>query len=429
MRIIRHIPLLLSLFWALFTSAQNIRSEFAANPNKAGGVYYIYTPDSLSATPAPRGYQPVYISHYGRHGSRWLLHDNEYEQVMQAFDEAAKAGALSDHGEEVRERIGLIYNDGIDRAGDLTPLGVAQHRGIAERMYAAYPDLFAGNAVIEAQSTIVVRCVMSMAAFSERLKELNPTLQIHRTAGNRTTRYLNFFCKLPKNPVCSQYLDFIAEGSWRKELDQYAETHISPDRLLSELFSDAEYARKIDGRNLMLKLFNMARSLQNIEINVSLYDLFTADEIYWMSVLDNYEYYVTRGPSPLNCGYPSHYAKLLLNDLLVRADHALAHHEPAADLRFGHDGNIMAFVPLLQLEGWNGVYDDPQQIAEKWPVYQLSPMAANIQFVFYGSKSSKEILVKILLNERETRIPIRSVTGPYYRWSDVRKFYRDKLDQ
>jgi hypothetical protein len=50
-------------------------------------------------------------------------------------------------------------------------------------------------------------------------------------------------------------------------------------------------------------------------------------------------------------------------------------------------------------------------------------MGANIQMVFYRSKRSDEILVKILHNEREQILdskvatPVESV---FYRWSDIR---------
>ena len=65
---------------ALAASGQNLRDEIAANPGKSGGVYYVYTYDNPVLTPAPKGYKPFYISHYGRHGSRWLLHDSEYDE-------------------------------------------------------------------------------------------------------------------------------------------------------------------------------------------------------------------------------------------------------------------------------------------------------------------------------------------------------------
>ena len=37
------------------------------------------------------------------------------------------------------------------------------------------------------------------------------------------------------------------------------------------------------------------------------------------------------------------------------------------------------------------------------------------------------MLVKILLNEDEARLPISTDCAPYYHWSDVRRYYLDKL--
>ena len=57
-----------------------IRREIAATPEKSGGIYYAYPYSTDSLAPVPAGFEPVYISHYGRHGSRWhtsaKLHDN-----------------------------------------------------------------------------------------------------------------------------------------------------------------------------------------------------------------------------------------------------------------------------------------------------------------------------------------------------------------
>ena len=45
------------------------------SPEQLGGVYYAYpVPSSVgnSSFDVPSGYAPLYISHYGRQGSRWL---------------------------------------------------------------------------------------------------------------------------------------------------------------------------------------------------------------------------------------------------------------------------------------------------------------------------------------------------------------------
>lgn len=100
-RIMRFTKLLLGLglaacAWPL--SGQNARQEIYADPDKAGGVYYAYTYDNPARTPAPEGYEPFYISHYGRHGSRWLLRASEYTEVLETFGKAAREGALSEFG-------------------------------------------------------------------------------------------------------------------------------------------------------------------------------------------------------------------------------------------------------------------------------------------------------------------------------------------
>ena len=208
-RIMRFTKLLLGLglaacAWPL--SGQNARQEIYADPDKAGGVYYAYTYDNPARTPAPEGYEPFYISHYGRHGSRWLLRASEYTEVLETFGKAAREGALSEFGQDVLRRVERACSDGEGRAGDLTPLGAEQHYGIAERMFESYPEVFRGNARVDAQSTVVVRCVLSMAAFCDQLRRMNPELEITRTANNRTTRYLNFFSTAANPGPAPEYL-------------------------------------------------------------------------------------------------------------------------------------------------------------------------------------------------------------------------------
>ena len=224
-RIMRFTKLLLGLVLAACagpSSGQNARQEIYANPDKAGGVYYAYTYDNPARTPAPEGYEPFYISHYGRHGSRWLLRASEYTEVLETFGKAAREGALSEFGQDVLRRVERACSDGEGRAGDLTPLGAEQHYGIAERMFESYPEVFRGNARVDAQSTIVVRCVLSMAAFCDRLRRMNPELEITRTANNRTTRYLNFFSTAANPGLAPEYLNLLKSESWIQADDRSA---------------------------------------------------------------------------------------------------------------------------------------------------------------------------------------------------------------
>ena len=72
--------LLLGTALTITANAQTAREEIDQNPWLAGSNYLDYDrqlPD-FNYTKAPKGYVPFYFTHYGRHGSRWLIGDNDY---------------------------------------------------------------------------------------------------------------------------------------------------------------------------------------------------------------------------------------------------------------------------------------------------------------------------------------------------------------
>ena len=95
--------ILLALALTTGLMAQTAREEIAANKYLAGSNYLDYDryPATQQLTPAPKGYVPFYMSHYGRHGSRWLISSDSYTSVTQPMQKALKAGKLTPKGEEV----------------------------------------------------------------------------------------------------------------------------------------------------------------------------------------------------------------------------------------------------------------------------------------------------------------------------------------
>ena len=429
-QIMRFTKLLLGLVLAACAgplSGQNARQEIYANPDKAGGVYYAYTYDNPARTPAPEGYEPFYISHYGRHGSRWLLRASEYTEVLETFGKAAREGALSEFGQDVLRRVERACSDGEGRAGDLTPLGAEQHYGIAERMFESYPEVFRGNARVDAQSTVVVRCVLSMAAFCDRLRRMNPELEITRTANNRTTRYLNFFSTAANPGPAPEYLNLLKSESWIEAEEGFRESRMHPERLMARLFAGGKAPEDIDQRELMQQLWALAVNEQDTRSGITFRDLFTPDELYAVWECVNYRFYHQRGPGALNRGYALRYATALLEEIIARADSALVRGVPAADLRFGHDGNLMPLTCLMAFDGCTAEVSDPGLIADAWRDYRISPMAANIQMIFYRKEGTADILVRILHNEHEMYLPLASARPPYYKWDDLRAFYHRRI--
>ena len=132
---LRLLTLLLSAV-AITASAQKFDAEFFdKNPDAAGGIYYTYRFTESDITPAPKGYKPFYISHFGRHGSRWHASKGVYTYPQAMLNKAKEQGALTELGEQIQMVVNDIATRARGREAELSPQGIAEHRGIAERMY------------------------------------------------------------------------------------------------------------------------------------------------------------------------------------------------------------------------------------------------------------------------------------------------------
>lgn len=90
---------------------------------------------------------------------------------------------------------------------------------------------------------------------------------------------------------------------------------------------------------------------------------------------------------------------------------------------------VLPLTCLLNLNGYGNTMHPNALEKNQWYNYRIFPMGCNIQFIFYRKDAKdKDVWVKVLLNEEEATLPITPVQGPYYRWSDVRKYYTGKLD-
>lgn len=91
----------LSLFIALCSAAAAGAqpAEFFKNidPYYYLEIYRPYPSEMASnVTPAPKGYEPFYISHLGRHGSRYNILVHQYEKPLEVFGAAHEAGELTE---------------------------------------------------------------------------------------------------------------------------------------------------------------------------------------------------------------------------------------------------------------------------------------------------------------------------------------------
>ena len=417
--------LLLLLACCAATWAQSPREEFKENIFKSGSNYYAYPgPKQQKLTPAPKGYEPYYISHYGRHGSRYLIGKNDYDRAFRVLSRADSVGKLTTYGQDVLRRVTLLRNEADQRLGELTLLGAEQHRGIARRMYERFPQVFKGVTDIDAKSTVVIRCILSMENALQELKSLNPKLRIRHDASEHDMWYMNHSDK--------QLRSHQWDGNTREVYDAFKARHQNYQRVMQVLFNDTAYVNhEVNAENLNYHLFKLASNIQSSELrhSVTLYDLFTPDEVYDNWMIENAGWYVGYGPCPLNGAWQPFSQRYLLKQMIDEADQNLTKAHPGATLRYGHEVCVMPLACLLEMDNCGKQVSDFEQLpAEGWLNYNIFPMGCNIQLIFYKPKKGHgDILVKALLNENETRLPLQAVSGPYYRWTDFRDFYLKKL--
>ena len=413
----------------LSLSAQNgtttAREDIAENPWLAGSNYVDYDrqlPD-FRYTRAPKGYVPVYLSHYGRHGSRWLIGGDDYERVLRPLRKARQQGKLTREGQEALRQLEVFNKTTHKRLGDLTTVGERQHHGIGRRMAEHFPEIFVKTKGlhVDARSTTVNRCILSMVAECEELMAANPTARIHNDVSDALQFYLN--------QDWSDRLRQTAKKGDRLRHD-FTEAHTHPERLMQVLFNDQQYvADSVNAGSLMRHLFEVVINMQSHDDGPDMLHLFTTDELYDQWRIQNVRWYQHYGPSPITDGIMPFSQHNLLTNIIETADTCLRLSKPQATLRFGHEVCVMPLACLMELGTCGDQVSDMEQLDATWRNYRIFPMGCNIQLIFYRpKKGTGDILVKALLNEREMTLPVQPTATPYYyKWSDLRAYWQKKL--
>ena len=416
--------LLLTCCMVLTMSAQTAREEIKANKFLSASNYLDYDnyPATKPLTPAPKGYEPYLMNHYGRHGSRWLINEHQYTGILNTLRKASEQGKLTTAGEDVMRQVDIIYQSSIKRLGDLTTVGERQHHGIGKRMAQNFPEIFKKEGLpVDARSTVVIRCILSMVAECEEIAAANPTAQFH----NDVSQSLQYYLNQPR----SQFLDSVRKStrSIRHELENKLLKESHPERLMGVLFNDAQWAAdSVKAANFVASLFDIAANMQSHDLGLDLYSYFTDEEIYAQWRVRNMGWYIDYGASPLGGGVQPFCQANLLKDIIQVADTTK---HTSAVLRFGHEVCVMPLACLLELDNCGYVTDDLENLDQVWRNYKIYPMACNVQLVFYRPVSGKgDILVKALLNERETTLPVKTRQFPYYKWKDLRQYYLKRLE-
>jgi len=409
---------------------------FAANntndivdPYQAGSQYLAYPRPAYGLpelSKAPEGYIPFHMEHYGRHGSRWLLKDEKYDRPVEYLEKARNNGKLTDRGQLLLEQLTKIRDASRGRIGELTPLGHRQHRDIARRMTENFPEIFKPGTYVDAKSTVVIRCILSMANEIAELQKICPELIITCDASRTTQKILAYNSTDTVARKLADDAEPIAE-EWAKPLRDHTQ-------FISKIFNDPKFVTdSLDEYKVFKSIFDIAINTQSHDDQPDLYDLFTPEELHREWLYRNADWYVSAANTALTKNRVPYNQRVLLRNIIESADTAMTSGKLSANLRFGHESIVLPLTILMELN--NSAFDTENldSLADNWRNYEIFPMGSNIQIIFYRpeknpSLTQDDVLVKVMLNEKEAKLPIAPTTGNYYKWKDLRDYYMAKLD-
>lgn len=411
------IVLLLFSFLLVRGQRADVREEIYANPLRSYGNDFPYPAETYRQTPSPKGYKPFYISHYGRHGSRYYWESSLYKRIDSLLTEAHTQGILTEAGETFYRQFSSIMPELTVKVTELTPLGYDQHVRIAKTMYDSFPEVFKKGGHVEAFSSLEDRCIVSMAAFCQSLAGLNGKLDIFQRASRETLHAVVPDSQdNPRRWTCTPE-SFPVSGE-----PTISATSAASEMPFVKLFFKEATLDEREAMSIQSTLSTFYTSLPNIGHEGMMGEPYSPDEIFgrWeLSNADSYRYYWSK----------RYLAVPIVEDILDRAEAVISGRSTEiADLRFGHDSYLGPLNILLGLDGSLTVPADPDDFKYVYQNYNTC-MAGNIQLIFYKSrKPGDEILVKALLCGREVTLPLPGDRHPYYRWSDFREFYRNLCD-
>jgi len=398
---------------AAFGQQYDVLEQVAGDWRKMCAMEGPHRFDGVEISKAPKGYEAFYISHYGRHGSRYSSSSSTYEHLLTILSEGHNARVLTDIG----ERFYQLYKDFVTiphiNTGDIVPLGFEQHKLIGEIVYDNFPKVFTDGRKVNALSSTSQRCIVSMASFCASLKGRSPGIDLFMDSNHAGMAII-----APPSAPSSMIRKFEGPKSptGLESEDDFARRISGLDEINARLFKVSTFIDNYKGGILTFSrdLFSFLTGYRNYSEEAIFDFVLTREQMLKLWEANNY--------SSFTYDTQARYRMIpLLEDIIAKADIALEDPTIAADLRFGHDYIAEAFNCLINANSFGTIPSKPEEVKEWFQSYNIC-MATTMLFVFYRNKAG-DVLFKLVWNEHDATLPqLTAVTGCCYRWSDFKSW-------
>ena len=413
------------LMSAVTAHGQTVAQELLEDPNRAAGNFYTLPTGKMPKdTPAPKGKKPFYINHYGCSASYYRESSSLYEEPYAVFCKADSLGKLTKLGKDVKLRLELLWRDAKGRVGELTSKGAIQSRELISQMVMRFPEAFNSNGYYSGRTIVQNNCLMTLEETMVQLSSMVQSAQLRITASHKEDRFMD--------PQDKTLEGLRWDSLTLARYERFLALNTGNARLMESLFTDQNFViNSVDPEILSRQLFVLAGSIQHTDLSghVTLYDLFTPAEImgHWKKL--NAKYYIQNGACTLNGGTQPFMQRATLRNMIHMGDSMLNRPNPVAHLRYTKEDVVMGLACLMELDNCGLQTDNLDALGDMgWVNYRIAPIGGSIAMIHYRSeKGDPDVLVKVLLNGKEARLPIETDCAPYYHWDDVKHYYLRKL--
>ncbi|HEY6899114.1 MAG TPA: histidine-type phosphatase [Puia sp.] len=400
-----------------------------------------YVAPAVSYTPPPAGFKPVFVNYAGRHGARYMTKAGADVDALRLLEAADKVQGLTETGRKVEGMVRKLCEVEKGQYENITLLGAEEQEAIGSRMLSRYGPAFTGRG-IDVVVTYKVRTQQSADAFLKGLAGYKGQRRFSKQPDSLDA-VLRFY---DLSPAYQQYKKSAGLKKVFDSLDRDRRTAAAAAAVSERVFTAGFRAGMKAGEELkfaanLYDLYSVQFSLvRETKDGVDLGIAFGKDELSWEDYASGAQDFLEKGPGRDPLGIQVKVAAPLLADFIRTTDGIVGRRGmgkgderggDAADavLRFTHAEAISPFATLLGIPEASvpaaGIYT----YHEHWQAEKVIPLSANIQWIVYGN--GKEYLVKVLLNEREVRLPRLGVFaaggGVYYRWEDLRAYCLGRL--
>lgn len=442
----------------------------AAPAQDVSGTKQPYAPRQDPATyeAAPAGFVPVQVQLVARHGARGLTGMKGELALLNLCRLAREQKALTPLGErlaadlEALIRANALLGAGVDGVtkpgyGNLSLIGIDEHRGLARRTLARLPALFdggsAGAGTIVVEHSGVDRARDSAAAYTRALLQARPALA-SRLQDAGANRYTLYFHKL------NAKTDGQAQAGWRLDVFRASaayQAYLDSPALAGKLEAiEADPRIKPAAHAVLGHLFRPA-FLQRLErgdvqaANTGSFDVSTPDGSFKATVKGDGKTVVGNAQDALEALSDAHdiapglaremqhdfspylppaQARLLSNlkeaadfyekgpgmleqdgvtwrmagGLVAELFREAGGGTPMAHLRFTHAEIMLPLAAALGLPGKSEPLPQSAMFSEqasRWRSAEVAPYAANLQWDSYRHPDGR-LIVRMLWNEAET---------------------------